>query len=535
MKRFLLFTSTVLLTCAISLYARAQTGEAPADFECPQGSIAISDAPEDVPTDLLKQARPDQCLSPMRREAVTETYEEKIIVSPAHSEVRTVPATKVKKAVRVLVAPARRETLSIPAVTHTVTEDIVVKPPSSRREVVPAVYGLQTQRVMVKLPRTEWEVSKRELSAQTPITPHDYKPVQIYAAGKPLDSGVTASSDKGTTGTIDNISPDFVYTLKQYPAEYEEQQVRVLLQPETVHEIEIPAVTESRTRVVVDVAEHEETRDIPAVYREEIQEVVSEPGHVETIVVPAVESSVQKQRVITPAGTQWSLISSLRKTPETHATVTLSETPPISAQVQASKAPDTRPTPPSPAQPSVATIPEKPHIAPSPSSSAHTVNTPSPSRTGKFQYKLGPGDKVRVLVFGEPDLTGEFVVSGDGRVSIPLIGEVTAIGLTSPELQENIRSALSPAYVQDARVNVEVLSFRPFYILGEVNKPGEYPFTNGLTVSKAVATASGYTYRANSKKVFIKRDGEDKEVPFDTSSSAVIGPGDVIRIPERFF
>jgi protein involved in polysaccharide export with SLBB domain len=120
-------------------------------------------------------------------------------------------------------------------------------------------------------------------------------------------------------------------------------------------------------------------------------------------------------------------------------------------------------------------------------------------------------------------------------VSIPLIGEVPAVGLTSPELQESIRTALSPAYLQDARVNVEVLTFRPFYILGEVNKPGEYPFTNGLTVSKAVATASGYTYRANAKKFYVKRDGEDKERLIDSSSNAVIGPGDVIRIPERYF
>lgn len=151
------------------------------------------------------------------------------------------------------------------------------------------------------------------------------------------------------------------------------------------------------------------------------------------------------------------------------------------------------------------------------------------------EYRLGSGDKLRLIVFNEEDLSGEFVVDGSGQVSLPLIGEVPAAGLTVRELQRSIETALSNGYLNDPKVSAEVMNYRPFYILGEVNKPGTYAYSDGLTVLNAVATAEGFTYRANKNIVFIRRDGEDDEAKVSLTSSTMVQPGDTIRIAERLF
>lgn len=151
------------------------------------------------------------------------------------------------------------------------------------------------------------------------------------------------------------------------------------------------------------------------------------------------------------------------------------------------------------------------------------------------EYHLGASDKIRVITFGEESLTGEFFIGGSGKVSLPLIGEVQASGLTIPQFQKEVETALKDGYLKDPHVSVEVLTYRPFYILGEVTKPGEYPFTNGLTVLNAVATANGFTYRANTKRVFIKRADSTDEQEFPLTSDLLVAPGDTIRIAERYF
>jgi polysaccharide export outer membrane protein len=151
------------------------------------------------------------------------------------------------------------------------------------------------------------------------------------------------------------------------------------------------------------------------------------------------------------------------------------------------------------------------------------------------EYRLGSGDKIRVITYGEESLTGEFQVGGSGKVSLPLVGEVDAAGLTARQFQSRVEAALKDGYLKDPRVSVEVLNYRPFYILGEVSKPGEYPYTNGLTVLNAVATAEGFTYRANKNKVFIKRADGSREEEFPLTSTTQVAPGDTIRIGERFF
>jgi protein involved in polysaccharide export with SLBB domain len=150
-------------------------------------------------------------------------------------------------------------------------------------------------------------------------------------------------------------------------------------------------------------------------------------------------------------------------------------------------------------------------------------------------YTLGAGDKVRITVFGEDTLSGEYLVPGEGNIAFPLIGDVRASGLSVDELQKEIETKLRDGYLKNPRVSIEVLNYRPFYILGEVMKPGEYPYITGLTVLNAVATANGFTYRADTRKVFIKHPSAPGEVEYPLKTTTPVEPGDTIRIGERFF
>jgi polysaccharide export outer membrane protein len=152
------------------------------------------------------------------------------------------------------------------------------------------------------------------------------------------------------------------------------------------------------------------------------------------------------------------------------------------------------------------------------------------------EYKLGPGDKVRVNVFGEEALSGEFLIANNGAVALPLVGAVPAGGQTLAAFQTQIEERLSASgMVRAPRVSTNIIEYRPYYILGEVNKPGQYTYAIGLTVTKAVATAGGYTYRANNKLAFVTREGMTSEVPVSVTAATWIGPGDTVRISERLF
>ncbi len=150
-------------------------------------------------------------------------------------------------------------------------------------------------------------------------------------------------------------------------------------------------------------------------------------------------------------------------------------------------------------------------------------------------YVLGPGDKLRITVFGEDNLSGEFNIGGNGRLSFPLIGDVPASGHSVAAVAQAITAALKDGYIKDPRVSAEVLTFRPYYLFGEVNKPGEYPYENGLSVLNAVATAGGFTYRANKKFVFMKRVRDIKELRVRLTPELTLLPGDTVRIGERLF
>jgi protein involved in polysaccharide export with SLBB domain len=160
----------------------------------------------------------------------------------------------------------------------------------------------------------------------------------------------------------------------------------------------------------------------------------------------------------------------------------------------------------------------------------------APSIAETVEYQLGAGDGLRVIFYGEDKLNGEYRIGSNGRLALPLIGEVPASGQTLPQLQDRIAAAYRKGgYLLDPKVAVEILSYRPFFVLGEVNAPGQYPFIPGMTVRQAVATAKGYTYRAQQSTVMITRWGTTAEAAYKLSPGTAVAPGDTIRIPERHF
>jgi polysaccharide export outer membrane protein len=158
-----------------------------------------------------------------------------------------------------------------------------------------------------------------------------------------------------------------------------------------------------------------------------------------------------------------------------------------------------------------------------------------PLRRPAGPYVLGLNDSVRVKVYNEPEITGEYIVDSRGYVSIPLAGRVRAAGLSPEQLQRAIMDRLSNGIIREPHVTVEVSAYTPFFIQGEVKRAGEFAYRPGLTVMDAVAQAGGFTYRADESTVFIRRKGAVVENLYPLDVSVPIHPGDNIRIPERWF
>jgi polysaccharide export outer membrane protein len=150
-------------------------------------------------------------------------------------------------------------------------------------------------------------------------------------------------------------------------------------------------------------------------------------------------------------------------------------------------------------------------------------------------YRLDVGDKVKVTVYNEPTLTGEFWVNPDGTLSLPLIGNVPARGKSVAQIAADARVRLADGYLRDPKVSMEVIEFRPFYILGEVSVPGQYPYANGLTAMNAIATAKGFTPRANRDVIRIRKQGGSVEANYRLTPELIVLPGDTILVGERFF
>jgi protein involved in polysaccharide export with SLBB domain len=150
-------------------------------------------------------------------------------------------------------------------------------------------------------------------------------------------------------------------------------------------------------------------------------------------------------------------------------------------------------------------------------------------------YKLSAGDRVLITVFGHEDLSGEFEINGAGVISMPLIPDVDAAGLTVNELEAAIVDALKPDYLMNPIISAEIVNFRPIYIIGEVINPGSYPYRNGMTVINAVAVAGGFSYRAKKNKLVIRRNDGNQTIEIKVDLDTVVLPADIIEVPERFF
>lgn len=155
--------------------------------------------------------------------------------------------------------------------------------------------------------------------------------------------------------------------------------------------------------------------------------------------------------------------------------------------------------------------------------------------TAPYTYRLGPDDKLRIAVYGEDPMAGEYLVNAEGMISFPLVGMIKASGLTLSEFHAALSNALAATYLKNPKVVVDVIEYRPIYVLGEVNKAGQYPYRSGMTVLGAVATAGGFTYRANLKVAMIRHPDEPGEARQPLTADLPVFPGDTIRIRERYF
>lgn len=148
--------------------------------------------------------------------------------------------------------------------------------------------------------------------------------------------------------------------------------------------------------------------------------------------------------------------------------------------------------------------------------------------------KLQPGDKIRIDVYGEDKLSGEHQIDQSGQISLPLAGTIKAQGLTQSELEQSLSQKFRSQYLKNPKVTVTITTLQPFYVVGEVGKPGQYEYRSGLNVLTALAIAGGPTYRASRSTVEIQRRGKDHMREYPISASIPVLPGDVIKVPERY-
>lgn len=148
---------------------------------------------------------------------------------------------------------------------------------------------------------------------------------------------------------------------------------------------------------------------------------------------------------------------------------------------------------------------------------------------------LAVGDKLKITVFGHPDVSGTFEVSADGTIAMPLLGQVTAQGMTVGALDDKITALLDKDYLVNPNVTLEVLGYQPFFILGQVEQPGSYAYQPGLDVRRAVAVARGFTSRANREEIKIIRSAGGKTIEFDAGPEVEVLPGDTIEVRRRWF
>ncbi len=166
-----------------------------------------------------------------------------------------------------------------------------------------------------------------------------------------------------------------------------------------------------------------------------------------------------------------------------------------------------------------------------------TISTPSDGVgiADEGDYEIGEGDRIGIQVFDEPDLTMEATVGSSGGINYSYLGDIKVAGKSPVQLERDITELLKQGYLVNPSVNVSVVQFRPFFIAGEVNRPGSYPFQPGLTLDKAIALAGGLTDRASTRRMFVIKAGNKSAGESKIGLSSAVGPGDTITIREGFF
>ena len=150
-------------------------------------------------------------------------------------------------------------------------------------------------------------------------------------------------------------------------------------------------------------------------------------------------------------------------------------------------------------------------------------------------YTLDSGDKLRVVVFGQDGITNSYMVDAGGNISLPLIGSVAARGASTQQLAQKITARLKQGYVREPHVSVEIEVYRPFFILGEVTNPGQYPYVANMTAETAIAIAGGFAPRAAKTTVELTRNAPGQRIHGDVPLGFPLRPGDTIMVKERWF
>jgi len=167
---------------------------------------------------------------------------------------------------------------------------------------------------------------------------------------------------------------------------------------------------------------------------------------------------------------------------------------------------------------------------------AAPANTEIDTENGVMSlYELGAGDKILITVFREPDLTVEAKLTDAGTIIFPFLGEINVKGLTVGKLKDKITQGLMGRYLKDPSVSVSVMEYRQFFVNGEVNKPGAYPYMPGLTVQKAISIAGGFSERASQSSVQLEREKDPNSQSIEVKLDTPIAPGDVVIVEESFF
>jgi protein involved in polysaccharide export with SLBB domain len=160
----------------------------------------------------------------------------------------------------------------------------------------------------------------------------------------------------------------------------------------------------------------------------------------------------------------------------------------------------------------------------------------APVAASRVAAGLQSGDQLKIIVYGEDTLSGTYEISPAGTITMPLVGAITVAGRSTGEVSRALTQAYENGkFLQEAKISVSVVSYRPFFVLGEVLTPGRYAFTSGIDVLGAVATAGGFTYRASRDTVVIRHAGATVWQEYSLGAPIPIEPGDVIRVPERYF